>query len=314
MEISVVVPVYGCKASLFELYERLNTALSSIAEQFEIIFVNDDDPQNSWEIIQQICQNDKRVIGIELSRNFGQIYAINAGLAEASGKWVVVMDCDLQDRPEDIPNLYRKAHEGWDIVLTRRANRQDNFFKKLVSKLFYKVYSYATDGNYDPALSNFSICKKEVVDNYLAMKDYHRAYIIYLKWLGFRQAVIDVNHDARKEGNSSYNFKRRMKMASDILISQSDKILKLMVKVGFLTTFLSLLAGIYVFILYFNRSLLSGWPSLIVAQFFLSGIILLAIGIVGLYVGNIFMQTKGRPLYVVRQVLNESDQKEIFKK
>lgn len=139
------------------------------------------------------------------------------------------------------------------------------------------------------------------------MKDYHRAYVIYLKWLGFKQAVIDVNHDARKEGKSSYNFKRRMKMASDILISQSDKILKLMVKVGFLTTILSLLAGIYVLVLYFNRSLLTGWPSLIVAQFFLSGIILLAIGIVGLYVGNIFMQTKGRPLYVVRQILNKGD-------
>lgn len=208
---------------------------------------------------------------------------------------------------EDIPNLYKKAKEGWDIVLTRRANRQDNYFKKLVSKFFYKVYSYATDGNYDPALSNFSICKKKVVDSYLSMKDYHRAYVIYLKWLGFKQAVIDVNHDARKEGKSSYNFKRRMKMASDILISQSDKILKLMVKVGFLTTILSLLAGIYVLVLYFNRSLLTGWPSLIVAQFFLSGIILLAIGIVGLYVGNIFMQTKGRPLYVVRQILNKGD-------
>lgn len=161
MEITVVIPVYGCKASLFELYERLKTALSSITEHFEIIFVNDNDPQNSWEVIEQICQNDKRVIGIELSRNFGQIYAINAGLEESSGKWVIVMDCDLQDRPEDIPNLYKKAKEGWDIVLTRRANRQDNYFKKLVSKFFYKVYSYATDGNYDPALSNFSICKRK---------------------------------------------------------------------------------------------------------------------------------------------------------
>lgn len=307
MDISVVVPVYGCKAALRELYERLVKSLGQITDDFEIILVNDACPQNSWEVIEQICREDSRVKGIEMSRNFGQIKAITAGLDYSKGDWVVVMDCDLQDRPEEIINLYNKAQEGYDVVFARRAHRKDSFLKILVSKIFYKIYSFASDGNYDPAICNFSISKRIVVDNYCKMRELHRAYVIYVKWLGFRQTCIDVEHDARKEGKSSYNMKKRMRMAFEILTSQSDKLLKFTVKFGFAITFLSFIAIIALIINYFVGNVAMGWTSVIATNCLIGGIIIMVIGFVGVYVGNIFMQTKQRPLYVVRQALNEDE-------
>ena len=305
MDISVVVPVYGCRAALKELYERLTVTLSSLVEMYEIILVNDNCPQNSWEVIEDICGKDHHVIGIELARNFGQIQAITAGLDYSSGDWVVVMDCDLQDRPEEIANLYHKAQEGYDVVFARRKNRKDSFLKVLVSKIFYKIYDFASGGNYDPAICNFSISKRVVVDNYCKMRELHRAFVIYVKWLGFKQTAIDVEHDARKEGKSSYNFKKRMKMAGEILTSQSDKLLKLTVGIGFLITMCSLIAIIAIIAQYFVAHVTPGWSSTIASIFLMGGLTVMCIGIVGIYVGNIFMQVKERPLYVVRTVLND---------
>lgn len=306
MKISVVIPVYGCREALKELYKRLTKTLLSLTNDYEIIFVNDNCPQKSIEVIKEICTKDKKVVGIDLSRNFGQMKAILAGLDYSSGEWVVVMDCDLQDRPEEIPNLYKKAHEGYDVVFARRAKRKDSFFKILVSKIFYKIYSIAADMNYDSSLCNFSICNRKVIDSYCQMREEHRAYVMYLQWLGFKQAVIDVEHNKRYEGKSSYNFKKRLKMASDILFSQSDKLLKIIVRFGFLVTFVSLLAVIYLVIHYFiNPNTTPGWTSLLAITCLMSGIIISVVGVVGIYVGNIFTQVKERPLYITREIYND---------
>lgn len=307
MDISVVIPVYGCRGAVRELYERLCKTLEQITEEFEIIMVNDSCPQNSWEIIEELCREDKRVKGIELARNFGQIKAITAGLDYSSGEWVVVMDCDLQDRPEEILNLYRKAQEGYDVVFARRAERKDSFLKVLLSKIFYKIYSFSSDGYYDPAICNFSISKRIVVENYCKMRELHRAFVIYVKWLGFRQATIDVEHSERKEGKSSYNMKKRIRMATEILTSQSDKLLKMTVRFGFLMTFCSFIAILILIIRYFCGDVAMGWTSIIATNCLIGGIIIMVIGLVGVYVGNIFMQTKERPLYVVRQILNDDE-------
>lgn len=304
MDISVVIPVYGCRAALEELYQRLTATLSAMTDRYEIVLVNDFCPQNSWEVIEDICRRDPKVKGLELSRNFGQIYAITAGLDHCSGDWVVVMDCDLQDRPEEIPNLYRKAQEGYDVVFARRAHRKDSPLKVLVSKTFYSICSFATDTRFDPAICNFSISRRSVVDAYCSMRETHRAFVTYIKWLGFRQTAVDVEHDPRKEGKSSYNFKKRWRMASEILTSQSDKILKFTVKIGFVITLISLIAAIVLVIRYCVTSILPGWTSLIVVQCLLGGMTILSVGLVGIYVGNIFMQVKNRPLYVVRTLLN----------
>ena len=308
MDISVVIPVYGCRAALPELHKRLCDSLGQITSEFEIILVDDCCPQNSWVEIKKICESDTRVVGIHLSRNFGQIRAITAGLDHAKGDWIVVMDCDLQDRPEAIIELYNKAQEGYDVVFARREERKDSFITKTLSKMFYKVYDYFTDGNFDNAICNFSISKRLVIDNYCRMREQNRAYTMFIKWLGFNQTAIDLKADERFEGKSSYNFRRKMKMAFEVITSQSNKPLLFAIKSGF---FIALVAMIYILYLVcrflFTGNVTAGWTSTIASIYLVGGILLCAIGVVGLYVGNIFNETKNRPLYVIAECLNEKE-------
>lgn len=305
MDISVVVPVYGCKAALPELYRRLTSVLIDIAKDYEIILVNDSCPQNSWEVIEGICSKDLHVKGVELSRNFGQMKAILAGLDLSVGDWVVVMDCDLQDRPEEIARLYRKALEGYDAVFARRSERNDNKLKSFFANQFYKVYRFATDANYDGAVCNFSILSRLVVDAYCSMREEHRGYVMYVNWLGFHTTCIDVERDIRFEGKSSYSFKKRVDLAIELLTSQSDKLLRISVGIGFAMTILSFFVIIGLAIYHYVADVTIGWTSIIASNFFIGGLIILTIGVVGIYVGNVFTQTKNRPLYVVRQILNQ---------
>lgn len=304
MKISVVVPVYGCKEALPELYKRLTVTLSNMTEEYEIILVNDACPQGSWQVIENMCRLDTHVIGLEMARNFGQIKAITAGLDYSSGDWVVVMDCDLQDQPEEIINLYNKAQEGYDVVFARRKVRNDSWMKIQISKLFYSIYSFATGQPYDPALCNFSISKRNVVDAYCSMRELHRAFVMYIQWLGFRETSIDVNHHERFAGKSGYNFKKRINMAIEILTSQSDKLLQLTVKMGLLISLIAAVSIVVIIARYFVMHIQPGWSSIIASIFLMGGITIACIGIVGIYIGNIFMEVKHRPLYVIRQALN----------
>ena len=307
MDISVVVPVYGCRAALPELHKRLTDTLSKLTKEYEIILVNDQCPQNSWEVIEELCAKDFHVKGIELSRNFGQMKAILAGLDYSTGSWVVVMDCDLQDRPEEIIKLYEKAQEGYDAVFARRSQRQDKKLKKFLAAQFYKVYRFATDGNYDGAVCNFSIISRAVVEAYCSMREQHRGYVMYINWLGFRRTTVDVEHNERFEGESSYSLKKRISMAVDLLTSQSDKVLRLAVGLGFCMSIVSILVIIGLVIYKFAADVSVGWTSIIASNFLIGGLIIMVVGVVGVYVGNVFMQTKGRPLYIIRQILNKED-------
>jgi len=309
MDISVVIPMYGCRKAIPELYRRLSETLRTLTNEYEIIMVNDACPQNSWEEIEKLCAQDRKVIGIEMARNFGQMKAITAGLDYSSGKLVVVMDCDLQDAPEEIPRLYAKLQEGYDVVFARRMQRKDPPLRRMISKCFYKIYSMATDGRYDPSLANFSIMTRQVADAYCSMREIHRAFVMYVKWLGFRHGFIDVEHQARHSGKSSYSLKKRIKMAEEILTSQSDKLVRVIAKLGLLISFVSFLMIIVTVVRYFLLRIPQGYTSTFAVIFLMGGLILSAIGIVGIYIGNIFMEVKKRPLYVVRSVLN-SERKE----
>lgn len=310
MDISVVIPVYGCRGAVRQLHERLVKSLENIVDTFEIIMVNDHCPQNSWEEIEKVCKEDNRVIGINLSRNFGQIKAITAGLDNTSGDWVVVMDCDLQDRPEEIARLYAKAKEGYDVVFARRVHRQDKAFKKFLSKSFYKVYDYFTDGNVDHTISNFSISSRKVIDSYCSMREHNRAYTMFIKWLGFKQTAIDTEHNDRAEGESSYSFRRRFRMAFEIITSQSNKPLSVSIGVGAIMALVSFLFAIYFIINHLvTGTSVTGWTSLIVSLYLVGGLILMNLGIMGIYIGNIFNESKNRPLYVIKDYLNKKENK-----
>lgn len=311
VDISVVVPVYGCRAALPELHRRLVATLEGMDKSFEIILVNDACPQGSWGEIEKLCTIDERVVGVNLSRNFGQIRAITAGLDKSRGDWVVVMDCDLQDRPESISRLYEKAQEGFDVVFARRIARKDTGLTKLLSRSFYKVYEYFTDGAYDSSLCNFSISRRIVIDNYCRMREHNRAYTMFIKWLGFRQTAIDLEGDKRFEGESSYDFRKKMKMASELITAQSVKPLKFAISVGFLFAFVSFCVILFLIIRHLLDPVnaLVGWTSTVAFILLMGGLNLVAVGVVGLYVGNIFTESKNRPLYVVAEVLNREDER-----
>jgi polyisoprenyl-phosphate glycosyltransferase len=300
--ISVVIPVYKAENCLDELYRRLSRALETITPNFEIVLVEDCGGDKSWEMIARLATQDARVKGIQFSRNFGQHYGITAGLDYCDGDWVVVMDCDLQDRPEEIPRLYAKSQEGYDVVLARRGRRQDPLLKRVTSQFFYKVFSYLADIEYDAQTGNFRIMSRKVVKNLRTMREQLRFFGGLVQWLGFPTASIEVEHAERHQGNSTYTFAKLWKLASETIIAYSDKPLRLAVRFGFLMAFLAFCYGMYILgHALFYGSPIPGWNSLIVSLYFIGGVIIAILGIIGIYLGKTFDESKKRPLYIVRR-------------
>ena len=290
---------------LDELVERITAAVRPITDDYEIILVNDQSPDRSWERIEVLCSDDPHVKGIDLSRNFGQHYAITAGLAKSSGEWVVVMDCDLQDRPEEIPNLYRKAQEGWDIVYARRAVRKDTGMKKLSSVVFHAVYDWMSGLRTDNTIANFGIYGRSVIDEFNRMPERARSFGSVVSYLGFRHTAVDVQHAERAEGSSGYTFLKLVKLSSDVIISNSNKPLRLTVALGFSMSLFSFLLAVYnVLAKLLGVIQVSGFTTTVFSIWFVGGLILFMMGILGLYIGMVFDQVKNRPLYVIRTQLN----------
>jgi len=213
-----------------------------------------------------------------------------------------VMDCDLQDRPEEIPRLYAKAREGYDIVLARRRVRRDPLLKRTTSRLFYKIFSYLADIEYDGDSGNFRIISRKVVANYCRMREQLRFFGGLVQWMGFPTASIEVEHADRFEGKTTYTFAKLWKLASETIIAYSDKPLRLAVRFGFFMAFFSFCYGAYIFgkALIYGSSI-TGWSSLIVSLYFIGGIIISTLGIMGIYLGKTFDESKKRPLYIIRR-------------
>ncbi|GGB37778.1 glycosyltransferase [Virgibacillus dakarensis] len=304
--ISVVIPVYGCRACLIELCNRIKKTIEAIPARLEIILVNDASPDHAWETIKQLSVNDDRIKGIDLARNFGQHHAITAGLDHTNGDWVVVMDCDLQDRPEEIATLYHKALEGYEVVFGNRTVRKDKWIKRKSSQLFYRIYDFFTGRNSDHTIANFSISSKKVVEGFRCMREQNRFFPLFIQWMGYKTGSVEVEHNARKEGKSSYNIKKLITLGTDAIISQSNKPLRLSIQFGFLISFVSFLYGVYLFARYFFLAKpVQGWTSVMVSIFFIGGLIFFNIGVLGLYIGKVFNETKGRPLYLIRETTDE---------
>lgn len=303
--ISVVIPEYRGEKMVSELVARLIQSISTITDSFEIILVNDASPDDTWLAIERECDKDKRVKGLNLSRNFGQHYAITAGLNYAKGDWVVVMDCDLQDRPEEIPKLYNKAQEGYDIVYARRAHRKDSGFKKLSSALHHSLLNWLSGARTDRAIANFGIYKQIVVSEFNKMPERARAFHYLVSYLGFKETAIDVCHSERFEGKSSYTFHKLFKLSMDIIISNSNKPLRMAVSIGFFMSIISFLLAVYNIIARLVGIIqVSGYTTTVFSIWFVGGLLLFVMGILGLYIGKIFDQVKGRQIFIVRDKVN----------
>lgn len=305
VHLSIVSPVYRAEKIVSELVKQIKESVSTITDNFEIILVNDCSPDNSWEKIEYECAQDLRVKGVNLSRNFGQHYAITAGLNYTKGEWVVVMDCDLQDRPDEIPNLYKKAQEGWDSVFAQRTVRNDSFVKRFMSKSFYSLFSYLTETKQDPSVANFGIYNRCVVDAILSMHDQIRFFPTMVQWVGFRKFYLPVKHSERFEGKTSYNFRALAMLALNTILAFSDKPLRLTAKLGFFIATISFVTGIFYFIMYLTGHIhVLGFTSMILSVWFLSGIIMMILGMLGLYIGKVFEKVKERPTFIVSKTTN----------
>jgi len=300
VKLSIVSPVYKAESLIPELVRRIEISLFHLTDDYEIILVDDRSPDKSWIAIQGLCETNQKLKGIRLSKNFGQHYAISAGIELSVGEWVVIMDCDLQDQPEEIPRLYNKAKEGFEIVQASRAARKDTFFKKLFSKLFYKVLSYLTGNEHDPAIANFGIYHRKVIDQISRLPENIRYFPTMVQWVGYNSVKLPVEHASRLDGNSSYNMKKLFNLALDIILAYSDKPIRLSIKLGLIVALSSFLFAVHTLIKYFNGEILvSGYSSLMISIWFLSGCILTTLGIVGLYVGKTFEKAKDRPYYII---------------
>ena len=305
-EISVVIPEYCGESMLPELLKRLHACLQTLTDNYEIILVNDCSPDHVWEAIRQICAVDKRVVGLNLSRNFGEHYAISAGLRYARGEWIVVMDCDLQNRPEDIPALYQKAQEGWDVVHARRVHKQFGFFKRMSSTAFHAVYDWMTGHKSDSDIAEFGIYSARIIREYNKLGEVARSFNCLIDYLGFQVTAIDVTHDSRADGGgSSYTFKKLFRLALDSIIADSTRPLKLAVIAGFTMSIVSIIMAAYNVVAYFFEfDKVRGYTTTIFSIWFACGLLLCMMGILGLYIGRIFDQVKARPIFIVMDELN----------
>jgi glycosyltransferase involved in cell wall biosynthesis len=311
---SVVVPVYNEEEVINVTYKRLKDVMDGLDITYEIIFVNDGSRDRTRELAMEICKNDKNIKFIDFSRNFGHQTAITAGMDYASGDAVVVIDADLQDPPEVIPEMLEKWREGYDVVYGQRVKRQgETFFKKVTAKIFYRTLNRLTDVEIPVDTGDFRLIDRKVCDALKKVDEKNRYIRGIISWLGFKSIAVPFVREKRFAGTTKYPLKKMLKFASDAIISFSHKPLKLATYFGFFLSFASFAYLIVTIILkvFSIIQTVPGWASIVAINLFFNGIILLILGIIGEYIGRIYDDAKNRPLYVIRELVNFDESKTI---
>ncbi|NWF98310.1 MAG: glycosyltransferase family 2 protein [Nitrospirae bacterium] len=308
-EFSIVIPVYNEQENIPELYKRLTEVMDKLcasrklsADYYEIIMVDDGSTDDSWNIIKNLHHNDRRVKGINFSRNFGHHIAITAGLDYVKGRTVILMDGDLQDPPEEIPKLYERFQEGFDLVYGIRQKRNDSLFKILTSKLFWWILRKFSGVEMPKDQTMLRILSKRLVESVRQMRESARFVHGIMAWVGFNSTNVEIRHNPRNKGKSKYNLPKMFKLAFHAVTSFSAIPLKLASYLGFMSSFLSFMIGLY--FLYkklFLNIPVPGYASIIVSVFFVGGIQLLVLGIMGEYIGRTYHEVQHRPLYIIKE-------------
>jgi len=300
IEVSVVAPIFNEEQTISEFVKQVTNSLKQLTDEFEIILVDDGSSDNSWEEIKKEAQNNMNVKGLKLSRNFGHHYAISAGLHKSNANWTVVMDSDLQDRPDVIKDLYSKAKEGYEVVFVSRTNRPESYSYLFLQKLFYKLLNLFSGLKFNSKQANYSIINYKVVNAFRSFPEKSRFYGSTIKWLGFKTAEINAPHGARFSGKPSYTFKKRVKLALDIILAFSDRPLKFAIFFGIFMALFAIVFSVWIVWGALNDDFeVLGWPSLMASIFFVGGSILIVLGILGTYLGRVFNEVKNRPLYII---------------
>lgn len=305
-KISVVSPVYGCRGCLEDLVDRVSAVLDAQAMPFEMVLIDDGSPDNAWERIRELAVTRPWLRGFRLSRNFGQHHAIAAGIEHADGDIVVVMDCDLQDAPEEIPRLVQALDGPFEIAFAQRTERQDGPFKRLLSWGFSRMLSWLTGVRQDHTTANFGAFSRKVIDAVNGMPEAERCFPLMVKWTGFRTALVPVRHAERSAGKSGYDLMKLLRLALNIVLSYSDKPLRLVVKLGIAFSAVALLIVLLSVYRYSIGDVeVAGFTSIVASIWLLGGIMIFCLGVTGLYVGRLFSDTKRRPYYIVSERVNQ---------
>ncbi|MXV51589.1 glycosyltransferase [Pedobacter sp. HMF7647] len=300
-KISVVIPAFNEAANLPRLLEKLTASLAEAGYNFEIIVVNDGSSDLTVTVMDEFHDLDDRIHYINLSRNFGHQNALKAGLDHADGDCVIMMDSDMQHPPELLPHFISKWEEGYEIVYTRRKFSADSgLFKNSTSNLFYSIVNSLSDTKLEPGTADFRLIDRKVADALKQFREIDPFLRGIVKWLGFKQYAIDYMPENRYAGKSKYSIKKMIKLAVQGATSFSIRPLYTAIYLGFTLSGISVLYFPYVMYSYFNGHAIAGWSSLIMTIVFLGGIQLIILGIIGIYVGKVFLQTKLRPNYIVQ--------------
>lgn len=299
--VSIVIPAYNEADNIFVIAESIKSVFSTINYDYEIILVDDGSADHTLEKIKEYSNTSEHIFFLEFSKNFGHQLAVKAGMDHAFGDCVISMDCDMQHPPELIPEMLIKWEEGFEVVYTiREEDKALSKGKRSSSSLFYKLLNWLSDIDLEPGAADFRLLDQKVVNIFRNFQENEPFLRGLVKWLGFKQYAIKYNPAARFSGKSKYTVKKMFRLALHGVTSFSIKPLYTAVYLGFIFSFASVLYVPYVIYAFVNNVEVSGWASMLMTIVFFGGLQLIILGIIGIYVGKMFMQTKNRPNYIIR--------------
>ena len=307
-KISLVIPMYYEEKVVDECYKRVKEVLNKIENyDHEIIFINDGSKDKTLELLEKIAKDDKNVKIVSFSRNFGHQAAVTAGLKEVTGDAIVIIDADLQDPPELIPEMIKLWEDGNEVIYGKRKTRDgESGFKLMTAKMFYKTLNFLSDVDIPKDTGDFRLVDRKVVDTLNSLPEHNKFLRGLWSWLGYKQYAFEYERKERFAGETKYPLKKMLKLASDGIISFSSKPLKLVGLLGAFSIMVSVFILIYALISFAFKlnNLSAGWTSLMVAITFFAGVQLLSLWIISEYIGRIYDETKGRPQYIIDKKIN----------
>lgn len=312
MKVSVIIPCYNEEEVIEKTYKEVKKVLVDNNYNHEIIFVNDGSKDKTLDILRQIAQSDSDVKVISFSRNFGHQPAVSAGIKNCSGDVAIIIDADLQDPPTLIPEMIKiHKEQGANVVYgVRRERKGESFFKKFTAKLFYRILNSLSDVKFPLDTGDFRLIDKKVIEEFKKLKERDKYIRGLISWLGFKQVPIYYDRNPRFAGSTKYPLRKMIKFALTGIFYFSDKPLQVSITLGFFTTLIGLILAVYVIVVkLINPSqIISGWASTMITIIFLGGVQLLTIGIIGKYIGSIFDEVKGRPEYIIEEIITKKVQ------
>lgn len=306
-KISYLFPIYNESGNIELLYKTMLATIQPIANkyEFEFIFVNDGSRDNSIDLLLTLQKRDKRVVVIDLARNFGHQIAVTAAIDHATGDALIIMDSDMQDPPAVSLELISKWEDGYEVVYAQRRSRKDTFFKKLTANIYYRVLHSLAEIDIPRNTGDFRLIDRRVADEMKKMPEHNRFLRGMISWVGFKQIAVQFDRDERNAGETGYPLKKMLRFAADGIMGFSNAPLKLIARTGYFFAALAFIGAMYALAVrvFFPNAAVEGWAFIVMAIFLIGGVQLIMLGVLGSYIGRIYTETQGRPLYVVREVI-----------